>query len=404
MKIAPFRLHLTLNLKMKTYYLIMLCLLMGINPIIHGQTLSQKNLDHLIARAEGANSDGMVIYYQQELVGSWYFDKSPQLVDIKSVTKSITNLAIGYLVSSGKLQIDQPVSDYYPEWAQENKSDITIRHLLAHTSGLLDSEFSLVEETANIVDFALASDLSHPVGKFHVYNNKAVNLLAGIIEKADGRKLDQLMKEEIFTPLGISDYQWPTDQIGNPYVMAFLKLYPEDLAKIGQLALNRGNWQGRQLIDEQWFVQSTKPASDQIPHYGLLWELLTDDFKRVVDEKQISALRDAGVDEAFIEKARQMIGEYQSYREYYGKVREVYGGDFSQVFQKKLIPYGVALARFQTDGNWGYAGIGYLGQYLVIYPEHQLVAVRLINHYPEYNWDTDEFTEFPELVKSLIQE
>jgi CubicO group peptidase (beta-lactamase class C family) len=319
------------------------------------------------------------------------------------VTKSITNLAIGYLVSQDNLTIDTKIHEFYPEWKQENKQDITVRHLLTHSSGLLDSDFSLVETTPDIVKLALASDLSHPVGQYYVYNNKSVNLLVGIIEKVDGRKIDVLMKEEIFGPLGITDFTWPKDKSGNPYAMAFLQMYPEDLLKIGQLVLYKGKWDGKQLINASWFKESLMPGAPFMPEYGLLWELLTKNFRFIVDDAHIEKMVKAGVDIDFIEKARSMKGTYKGYGAYYKKLNEVYGKDFNTILQQKLVPYGLTIGRKQTDGIEGYAGIGYLGQYLIIYPDHNLIAIRGINQYEGYDWDTDEIPKFPELVKALVE-
>jgi CubicO group peptidase (beta-lactamase class C family) len=343
------------------------------------------------------------VFSQDSIVYESYFGKSPVKIDIKSVTKSITNLAIGVLVTQGKLDINRNVHEFYPEWKQEYKRDITIRHLLTHTSGLLDSDFSLVETAPDIIKLALASDLSHPVGEFYIYNNKAVNLLAGIIEKAAGRKLDVLMKEEVFTPLGITDYSWPRDDSGNTYVMAFLQMYPRDLLKIGQLVLNRGTWDGKRIISSTWFDKSLVPGAEFMPEYGLLWELLTKNFRFEVDDRQIEKMVLANVDPEIVDKARSMRGTYNGYGAYYGKLREVFGDRYHEILLRELVPYGLAVGRKEADGTEGYAGIGYLGQYLVIYPDHQLIAIRGINHYDGYDWETDEISNFPALVKNLVE-
>ena len=367
------------------------------------QKIDQKKLEQLVSISAQGHSDGLIIYKDGQIIHENYFGKKPSKIDIKSVTKSITNLAIGYLVTHNKLDVTQKVYEFYPEWKQENKQDITVRHLLTHTSGLLDSDFSLVETAPDIVKMALASDLTHPVGEYYVYNNKSVNLLVGIVEKVDGRKIDELMREEIFRPLGITDFTWPKDQAGNPYAMAFLQMYPKDLLKIGQLMLNKGKWEDQQLINASWFDESVKAGAPFMPEYGLLWELLTNNFRFVVDDEQINKMVTANIDGDFIEKARSMKGTYDGYGAYYKKIAEVFGKDYNSILQLELIPYGLTIGRKVVDGVEGYAGIGYLGQYLVVYPKHNLIAVRGINHYEGYNWDTDEVPEFPKLVRNLVE-
>ena len=387
---------------MKRLILLAVLLIPVVSLHLVAQEIDQKNLDKLIQRCKTGHSDALILAKNGQIIYEDYFGKQPTKIDIKSVTKSVTNLVIGYLVTQNRLDINQKVHEFYPEWKQENKQDISIRHLLTHTTGLLDSDFSLVETAPDVVKLALASDLSHPVGQYYVYNNKSVNLLVGIIEKADGRKMDKLIEEEIFRPLGITDFNWPKDSTGNPYAMAFLKMYPKDLLKIGQLILNEGEWKGTQLINSNWFDISFQPGADFMPEYGLLWELLVKNFRFVVDDAQIEKMRAANVDNDFVDKASSMTGTYYGYGAYYKKVRETFGDDFGQIFNRRLVPLELKLARKESDGVEGYAGIGYLGQYLVIYPEEELIAVRGINRYEGYDWDSDEIPEFPRLVKALI--
>ncbi|MCO6492548.1 MAG: serine hydrolase, partial [Phaeodactylibacter sp.] len=245
--------------------------------------------------------------------------------------------------------------------------------------------------------------LTHPVGKYHVYNNKAINLLAGIIEKAAGMRMDEWMEKELFRPLGITDTYWRKDSAGNPYCMAFLEIRPRDLAKIGQLLLQNGQWEGRQLISRAFIEEAMRPAAPFLPNYGLLWELYTDTFEFVVDETQLQALKAANVHPDFLARARQIEGRYDGYRPYYGKVREVFGDSWREAFQRHLWPTGLHLGRKETGGQWAFAGLGYLGQHLIVWPEAELVAVRLIAQYDGYDWNTDELTDFPELVRALVE-
>ena len=94
-------------------------------------------LEKLRKRAEEARSDAVVILKDGQLVADWDFGQKRGVIETMSATKSIVSLAIGRLIDSGKIKsLDQPISDFYPEWKQGRKKLITVRHLLNHTSGL----------------------------------------------------------------------------------------------------------------------------------------------------------------------------------------------------------------------------------------------------------------------------
>jgi CubicO group peptidase (beta-lactamase class C family) len=151
-------------------------------------------LEQLKTRAEKANSDALVIVKDGKLVADWSFGKPVGAIEAMSATKSVVSLAIGRLIDQGKIKsLDQPVADFYPEWKQGRKKQITIRHLLNHTSGLENKPITTeIYDSPNFVQFALAAELSDDPGSRFSYNNKAVNLLAGLVERitaADGASL-----------------------------------------------------------------------------------------------------------------------------------------------------------------------------------------------------------------------
>ena len=165
-------------------------------------------------------------------------------IEAMSATKSVVNLAIGRLIDQKKIQsIDQPVSDFYPEWKQGRKRLITIRHLLNHTSGIENKPITgEIYASPDFVQFALAAELSDDPGARFAYNNKAVNLLAGIVRKASGQRMDVYIGEEIFKPMGITDFhgRWTRPAIRTGW--RDLQIRAIDLAKIGQMMLDGGTW------------------------------------------------------------------------------------------------------------------------------------------------------------------
>ncbi|MFM2393788.1 MAG: hypothetical protein RLZZ546_1770, partial [Bacteroidota bacterium] len=104
---------------------------------VFGQSIDKAALQKLIDRAKETHSSALTIYYDDKLINNQCFDSTYFPINAMSATKSFLNLAIGLLVTNGKIKsIDEPVCTYYPEWNQDLKKEITIRHLLNHTSGL----------------------------------------------------------------------------------------------------------------------------------------------------------------------------------------------------------------------------------------------------------------------------
>lgn len=248
----------------------------------------------MIAEAQKAYLDGLVIWKNGRLYGEWYFGKRPEKIEAMSVTKSVVSLAIGRLLTEGKIKsLDQPVWEFYPEWKQGRKQKITIRHLLNHTSCLQNVSGADVEiyPSPDFVQLAPAAELSCEPGSAFSYNSKAVNLLSGIVQRASGKRMNLYIRDALFAPLGITDFSWTLDKAGNPHTMAGLQILPDDLAKLGQLVLNRGKWNSQALIAESYFDEALGPGQELEPTSGLLWWLLHDRVSYVIDDDQAGGRR-----------------------------------------------------------------------------------------------------------------
>jgi CubicO group peptidase (beta-lactamase class C family) len=363
-------------------------------------------LDELLAAAQRAHSDALVIWKDGRPLGEWYFGQKPAKIEAMSVTKSVVSLAIGRLLTEGKIRsVDQPVHEFYPEWNQGRKKKITIRHLLNHTSGLQNVPRADIEiyPSPDFVQLALAAELSYEPGTAFSYNNKAVNLLAGIIQRASGQRMDLYIKEALFLPLGITDFSWTLDRAENPHVMAGLQIFPADLAKIGQLVLNRGRWNGHTLIAESWFDLTLRPGQEFEPTSGLLWLILYDRVSYVVDDDQIHKLMARGVGADFLRKVSTVKGRYESRSDYEAALRRAFGERWRQEIAAVLEPLSLSLARKEPGKPIGYYSEGYLGQYLIILPEEHLVVVRMIRWRDGYDEKTDTFSEILELAPKLVR-
>lgn len=364
-------------------------------------TIDALALQQLLRAAEAAHSDAVVVWKDGRKVGAWYFGKAPKRIEAMSATKSIVNLAIGRLVTTGAIRsIDDPVSKYYPEWKQGRKRAITIRQLLDHTSGMQSDGSQEVESSPDVVQLALAAELTDEPGTHFYYNNKAVNLLAGIVQKASGKKMDALLQSDVFGPLGITNFVWVRDSAGNPYSYARLQMLPEDMAKLGQLVLDRGRWKGTQLIAPEWF-DAIMRGSPIEPRAGLLWWLLPEHTTFVVDDERIRLLAAAGADSAFIRRAKVARGRYESLDAYNAALRAAFGEKYWEPYGEASKRTRIDLERHEYGRMIGCEANGSFGQYIDIYPDQHLVAVRMIAVTDQIKLPTDSFENFRELVRAL---
>jgi CubicO group peptidase (beta-lactamase class C family) len=369
-----------------------------------GDQIQAAALDQLVAAADKSHSDALVVWQDGKPVGEWHFNKPVAPLEAMSATKSVVNLAIGKLITDGKIKsLDQPVWEFYPEWKQGRKKDITIRHLLNQTSGLQNFPRTDVEiyPSPDFIQLALSAEVDNDPGTVFTYNNKAVNLLAGIVQKASGQRMDLYLRDEIFTPLGITNFTWSLDTAGNPRAMSGLQILPTDLAKLGQLALDHGKWDGRQLIDASWFDHSMNPGQPYRPGCGLLWSMIFDQVTYVVNADQLNDLEDkashlTSLPSDFVAKGRKLKGSYKDADAYNQALTKAFGRNWDD---NALL---LDLAKQRPGKVTAWYTDGYRGQYLVIIPSANLVAVRMVEGGSDYNPKTDSFGDFRQMVLKLV--
>ena len=226
-------------------------IILFIVPIVSfSQQFDTSVLEKIKKKALDSHSDAVIILKNGKTIYKDFFNKKEKPIYIASAGKSLVSLAIGKLLDDKLLDsLNQPIYTLFPQWKQGNKKDITIRMLLNHTSGLQNNPNASVElepaptyKVKNIIDLALAAELSNKPGKKVEYNNKAVALLGGVIEKASGKKLDAYFVDNFFKPMDIANYDWIKDESGNPTAHGAFIIKPSDLLKFGQLVLTKPLW------------------------------------------------------------------------------------------------------------------------------------------------------------------
>ena len=195
------------------------------------------------------------------------------LTEVFSVSKTVLALAAGFAVEEGKISVDDRVTDYFPDRLPENVSDtlssMTIRHLLTMTCGMEETPKLLSAFKGNtsfswLEEFFASRQANMPGTEFY-YNFFAPYILAAIIQNEVGTGIVDYIRPRLLEPLQITDMQWDTSFEGICVGGWGMRLCPEDMAKLGQLLLQRGKWKGRQLISSQWIDTMTSNLVDSRP-------------------------------------------------------------------------------------------------------------------------------------------
>ncbi|MGV9819605.1 serine hydrolase domain-containing protein [Nocardia xishanensis] len=195
-----------------------------------------------------------------------------------SATKSVVSLVAGIAVDEGLLGLDDPIGAHLPPGLGDAEHRaIRVRNLLTESSGI---EVAVVSEGVtglgqldpNVVAQALAMPIEYPQGTTFRYSQRAVDLIAYVVQQAVGEDFQAYAQRKLFDPLGIraSNYYWGRDRSGNTYGYAHLVMAPDDFAKLGLLVANRGNWGGAQVVSAEYLNRAAE-ASPGHECYGFLF-------------------------------------------------------------------------------------------------------------------------------------
>ncbi|WP_276371091.1 serine hydrolase [Chryseolinea sp. H1M3-3] len=221
---------------------------------------------------------GLVVIKDNKLVVEEYFNTywRETIHDIRSAGKGVTSLLLGIAIDKGLIKdTEQSIYDFFPrpKFTQPDQGahrDIKIKHLLTMSSGLNadDNDDHSPGNTGNWlmkdnwVDFALSLPMIFTPGEKYVYNDVCPMLIGAIIEKTSGKKLSDFAKENLFSPLGIREFYWYTAPNGSTGPMGNLYISTLDFAKLGQLVINKGQWQGKKIVSPTWIQEIFKKRFD----------------------------------------------------------------------------------------------------------------------------------------------
>jgi CubicO group peptidase (beta-lactamase class C family) len=241
-----------------------------------GRCLNFRTLSSRLAGLKGADPHGVVVVRHGTLVYEAYFPGDDQRWPEHHWNEPLPEMA--HLRTAEKLRI-------------------TVRDLLTMSAGLswpYKPYLSMARQMDTAPDpyrFVLEQPMVAVPGEDWHYNNGAAELVGAVLQRATDLPLDQFEKRVLFDPLAIEDWEWGKMANGNAGASWGLRLRPRDLAKIGQLVLNRGAWRGRQVVSSDWIKEMIAPHVVR-PHtrYGYLWWL----DRRVVDGRDFEVVSAIG--------------------------------------------------------------------------------------------------------------
>lgn len=307
-------------------------------------TLQSSLLADIIDEAQKRSTDALVIYHDNTKVLEWYAQGRSEKIESMSITKSIVGLLFACMQTQGLLDsLDRSVASFYEQWQLPEKKDITVRHIMSHTSGLQDRTPYEVSCAADSVKQGLDLLLAHKPGTRFIYANASVNILAGIAQKITGMSLDEYAKQVLFKPLGITDIFWKKDTQGTPFCFAGLHMHPDDIAKIGLLVLHNGSFRGKQIIAPKFLKELLVPSQTYNTSYGLLWWLMSERSLGMSDDDTLVSYRASGYlgQELVIYFDKNIVGVRMHIRDEHDMKREqeaaLQGNEFT-LFHPQLNP------------------------------------------------------------------
>ncbi|MFC4244934.1 serine hydrolase domain-containing protein [Gryllotalpicola reticulitermitis] len=247
----------------------------------------------ILAFVNAANQRGhnlhslMALRHGKVVAEGWWTPYAPDRPHMMfSVSKSLTATAVGIAADEGRLSVDDPILSFFPSYAsaavRRNMEGVRVRDLLAMATGhdVDTMEIMRAQPEEDWVKVFFDVPLEYPPGTHFLYNSGASFVLSALITSRTGQSPRDFLTPRLFDPLGIETPPWEANSRGIQYGASGLRLTTEDVAKVAQLYLQGGTWQGRQLLSRSWIESATAaqvsngsdPDSDWSQGYGFqIW-------------------------------------------------------------------------------------------------------------------------------------
>lgn len=250
------------------------------------QGMDSHKLTQMLAVIEGQqlNLHSLLIVRNGYLVSETYSGSYGEDTrhELYSCTKSFTSTLIGIALDKGYIdRTDRRVVDFFPEHTfanlDEQKETMTLEDLLTMRSGLdwqeADPVYGAMYRSPDWVQFVLDMPMAEPPGSGFNYCSGCSHILSAILQQTTGMNPRDFAEQYLFQPLGISNIRWDTDAAGIPIGGWGLQMTPRDMAKLGYLYLQDGQWDGQQIISAEWVENATRhhtETGDDLG-YGYQW-------------------------------------------------------------------------------------------------------------------------------------
>lgn len=244
-----------------------------------GQVVSRRQLPRSTPEAEGISSAGILAFVQaaqakhemhsfmlvrhgRVVAEGWWSPYGPQFNHtLYSMSKSFTSSAVGFAVAEGRLTVDDKVVSFFPKdrpaVVSENLAALRVRDLLSMSVGNEKEPTQDMVKAENWVQTFLAAPIVHPPGTKFMYNSGATYMCSAIVQQLTGQRVIDYLRPRLFDPLGIEGMTWETCPRGINVGGWGLSIQTEGLGKFGQLYLQKGVWQGRQILPAAWVEEAT---------------------------------------------------------------------------------------------------------------------------------------------------
>lgn len=238
--------------------------------------VSSESILQFIDAIEGSKNEVhsfMFLRHGKVIAEGWW---NPYRADLKhtmySTSKSFTSTAAGFAVAEGKLSVEDKVVSFFPDQLPDSISThlaaLRVKDLLSMSVGQEpDPTFTVVTRDSNWVKSFFQIPVVKQPGTEFLYNTLATYMVSAIVQKVTGEKVIDYLKPRLFDPLAIEDMDWEVDPQGRNVGGWGLRIKTEDMAKLGQLYLQKGKWNGKQILPEAWIEEATTATiKDSAPY------------------------------------------------------------------------------------------------------------------------------------------
>ncbi len=250
-------------------------------PKIHAGAAANVRLARGLPEAEGVSVQGildfldaverekfelhslMVLRHGKVIAEGWWEPYGPEFIHtMYSMSKSFTSTAVGFAVAEGKMRVEDKVVSFFPDELpvkiSDNLAAMRVKDLLTMSTGNEKEPTQTVVKEENWVRTFLAQNIAHTPGTQFMYNSAATYMCSAIVQKVTGQTVLEYLTPRLFEPLGISGMRWESCPRGISTGGWGLSIQTEAMAKFGQFLLQKGKWNGKQLLPAAWIEEATR--------------------------------------------------------------------------------------------------------------------------------------------------